>query len=75
MAQSFALKKNYRGNHDWNNQEQVRKGGKDISVGRTSWEGGQRKALIKIDPERTPAEIHFVAAKISNATKRGRARS
>ena len=33
----------------------------DATVGRTSWEGGQRKleALIIIDPERTPAEVHF----------------
>ena len=37
-------------------------------LGRGSAEG---RALISIDPERTPAEIPFEASMISSATKRG----
>jgi hypothetical protein len=32
------------------------------------------EALIRIDPERTPAEIHFAVVRIPNATQRGHAR-
>ena len=31
------------------------------------------EALIRIDPERTPAEIHFPIVRIPNATQRGHA--
>ena len=53
------------------------KGGKDCSVGRTSWEGRQAEngTPYAIDSERAPATVHLFQLRFHVSTQRGRARN